>query len=69
MGCACQTKDIKEKVVEIMIKKPSKGTGALASEMGVSEMQIVRCLPESTDYSRADEEICRTQKQALTWKA
>jgi len=45
MDCACRAKGIKEKVMEITAKGLAKSTGAMAVDLGVSEMEVIRNLP------------------------
>lgn len=46
MNCACETKGLKEKVMEMARENPSQATGAMARELSVSEMDVMRNLPE-----------------------
>ena len=46
MRCAYETKELKEKVLEMVSKNPSEATSAMAKELEVSEMDIIRNLPK-----------------------
>jgi putative heme utilization carrier protein HutX len=52
MNCACGVKNadsakgLKKKVAEMAANNPSQATGAMAKELGVSEMEVVRNLPD-----------------------
>ncbi len=45
MGCACNI-IVKESVKEAIEKDPSKATGAMAKELGVSEKEVISCLSD-----------------------
>jgi len=46
MNCACETKGLKERVMEMVSKNPSQVTTTMAKELGACEMNVIRNLPE-----------------------
>jgi putative heme utilization carrier protein HutX len=46
MNCACETKGLKEKVGKVVLENPSQATLAMARELEINEMDVIRNLPE-----------------------
>lgn len=79
MGCACgakcaeSAKDVHEtaagKVAEMVTNNPSKTTGAMAAELGVSEREVIRCLPETMAKEVAKEKFDEIVEEVSTWGA
>jgi len=74
MNCACGAKNadsakemLAEKVSGMVANNPSKATGAMAAELEVSEMEVVRCLPEVMVKEVSKERFDEIVEEVSTW--
>ena len=75
MDCACGkkcdegAKSKKDKVREIIEKEPSKATGALAAELNMSEMEVIRSLPDDMVKEASKERFDDVIREVSQWGA
>lgn len=67
MNCACEAKGIKEKVMEMAQKNPSQATGAMAKELEISEMDVIRNLPEDMVKEVSKDRFDEIIAEVSTW--
>lgn len=74
MNCACGAKNterakemLAEKVAAMVANNPSKATGAMAAELEVNEMEVIRCLPEEMAKEVSKEKFDEIIEEASTW--
>jgi putative heme utilization carrier protein HutX len=61
------TKGIKEKVMEMVSKNPSQSTGAMAKELEISEMDVIRNLPEDMVKEVSKDRFDEIIAEVSTW--
>lgn len=73
MNCGCSKEksksdgSLKDKIRDIIAKDPSKMTGALAGELGVSEMEVIRCLPDDMVKEISKEKFDEIIEEVSKW--
>jgi len=74
MNCVCGAKNkdsVKEilakRVAEMVANNPSKATGAMAAELEASEMDVIRCLPETMVKEVPKERFDEIVEEVSTW--
>jgi len=60
-------KGIKEKVMEMVSKNPSQSTGAMAKELEISEMDVIRNLPEDMVKEVSKDRFDEIIAEVSTW--
>jgi putative heme utilization carrier protein HutX len=67
MNCACGTKRLKEKVMEMASANPSQATTAMAKELEVCEMDVIRNLPEDMAKEVSKDRFDEIIAEVSTW--